>query len=69
MVEIPLSRLVPLQQLIYARHTGCVLLLVLGMVVSLLKWNEPRQWDLNQPITVGNLNYKHFEVERMYKYL
>ena len=36
-------------------------------VNQLLKWNEPRQWDLNQPITVGNLNYKHFEVERMYK--
>lgn len=36
-------------------------------VKQLLKWNEPRQWDLNQPITVGNTNYKHFEVERMYK--
>jgi hypothetical protein len=36
-------------------------------VNQLLKWNEPRQWDLNQPIIVGNLNYKHFEVERMYK--
>ncbi|CAI7573459.1 unnamed protein product [Penicillium crustosum] len=32
-------------------------------VKQLLKWNEPRQWDLNQPITVGNTNYKHFEVE------
>jgi hypothetical protein len=48
LVEIPLSRLVPLQQLIYARHTGCVLLLVLGMVVSqsvveLPQGNCPRQ--------------------------
>ena len=34
-------------------------------VKQLLKWNEPRHWDLNQPLTVGNINYKHFEVERM----
>ncbi|KAJ5799980.1 uncharacterized protein N7518_002048 [Penicillium psychrosexuale] len=32
-------------------------------VKQLLKWNEPRHWDLNQPLTVGNINYKHFEVE------
>ncbi|CAI7594148.1 unnamed protein product [Penicillium glandicola] len=32
-------------------------------VNQLLKWNEPRQWDSNAPITVGNLNYRHFEVE------
>ncbi|EKV05501.1 hypothetical protein PDIG_11360 [Penicillium digitatum PHI26] len=33
-------------------------------VKQLLKWNEPRQWDLNQPIAIGNMTYKHFEVER-----
>lgn len=38
-------------------------------VKQLLKWNEPRQWDLNQPIAIGNMTYKHFEVERMYEKL
>ncbi|KAJ5496991.1 hypothetical protein N7463_008978 [Penicillium fimorum] len=32
-------------------------------VKQLLKWNEPRQWDSNEPITAGNMSYKHFEVE------
>ncbi|KAJ5200213.1 Serine-threonine protein kinase 19 [Penicillium cf. griseofulvum] len=32
-------------------------------VKRLLKWNEPRQWDSNQPIIAGNMGYTHFDVE------
>ncbi|KAJ5952415.1 uncharacterized protein N7479_010828 [Penicillium vulpinum] len=32
-------------------------------VKQLLKWTEPRQWDSDNPINVGNMSYKNFDIE------